>query len=114
MQRIQLRAKIHKATVTKADLNYIGSITIDPDLMKAVDLWPGEKVLVVSNTNGARIETYVIEGEAGSGDIYMNGAAAHLIEAGHEVIIMAFGVSEEPVQAQQVLVDDHNQIVKYL
>ena len=114
MQRIQLRAKIHKATVTQADLNYIGSITIDSDLMQAIDLWPGEKVLVVSNTNGARLETYVIEGEAGSGDIFMNGAAAHLIEAGHEIIIMAFGVSDEKIEPKQILVDEHNQIVKYL
>ena len=114
MQRILLRAKIHKATVTQADLDYIGSITIDRDLMDRVDLWPGEKVLVVSNTNGARVETYVIEGERGSGDIFMNGAAAHLIEAGHEIIIMAFAISDEPVEAKQILVNKANQFVRYL
>jgi aspartate 1-decarboxylase len=114
MQRIVLRAKIHKATVTKADLNYIGSITIDAALMERVDLWPGEKVLVVSNTNGERVETYAIEGERDSGDIFMNVAAAHRIPAGHEIIIMAFAVSEEPVEAKQILVDGSNRFVQDL
>ncbi|MCB0298979.1 MAG: aspartate 1-decarboxylase, partial [Calditrichaeota bacterium] len=81
-----MRSKIHKATVTQADLNYVGSITIDEDLMDMVGLWPGEKVLVVSNTSGSRLETYVIEGEPGSGVICMNGAAAHRIKVGDRVI----------------------------
>ena len=75
-----LRSKIHQGTVTEADLNYVGSITIDQDLIEKVGLWPGEKVLVVSNTSGVRLETYVLAGEPGSGKIAMNGAAAHLIE----------------------------------
>jgi aspartate 1-decarboxylase len=114
MQRNLLRAKIHKAQVTEANLDYIGSISIDRDLMDAVDLWPGEKVLVVSNTNGARLETYVLEGERGSGAITMNGAAAHLIQKGDEIIIMAFAVSAEPVEAKQVLLDKDNRVAQYL
>ena len=74
-----LQSKIHKATVTEANLEYIGSITIDEDLMEMIDLWEGQKVLVVSNTSGSRLETYAIKGERGSGKICMNGAAAHLI-----------------------------------
>ena len=74
-----IRSKIHKATVTQADVDYVGSITIDEDLLQAAGLWPGEKVLVVSNTSGARLETYTIATEGGTGEICMNGAAAHLI-----------------------------------
>ena len=77
-----MRSKIHNATVTEANLAYVGSITIDQDLLDKVGLWPGERVLVVSNTSGARLETYVIAGERGSGEICMNGAAAHLIGEG--------------------------------
>ena len=109
-----LRAKIHKATVTEADLTYIGSITIDADLLELVDLWPGEKVLVVSNTSGERLETYVIEGERGSGAIKMNGAAAHRIRVGDEIIIIAFGISDEPIEAKQILVDADNRFVQNL
>jgi len=112
--RIVVRSKIHKATVTDANLDYIGSITIDPDLLEKADLWPGEKVLVASNTSGARLETYVIKGEAGSGRICMNGAAAHLIRPGEEIIIMAFAVTDEPIKPTFVLVDEHNRFVKYL
>ena len=114
MFRQVIRSKIHKATVTDANLAYIGSITIDKDLLEKADLWPGEKVLVVSNTSGARLETYVIEGEAGKGCICMNGAAAHLIKPGEEVIIMAFAVTEEPVKPIFILVDENNKFVKYL
>ncbi|OFZ53169.1 MAG: aspartate 1-decarboxylase, partial [Bdellovibrionales bacterium RIFOXYB2_FULL_36_6] len=78
--RFLLRSKIHKATVTEANLNYIGSITIDKTLIEKVGFWPGEKVLVVSNTTGARLETYIIVGKKNSGIICMNGAAAHLIK----------------------------------
>ncbi|MCC5888138.1 MAG: aspartate 1-decarboxylase [Gammaproteobacteria bacterium] len=109
-----LAAKIHNATVTEANLAYVGSITIDATLLDAVDLWPGQKVLVVSNTSGARLETYVIRGEADSGVICMNGACAHLIEAGEQVIIMGFRFSETPIEAQIVLADANNRIDRRL
>ncbi len=112
--RILARSKIHKATVTESNLDYIGSITIDQDLIDKADLWPGEKVLVVSNTSGARLETYVIAGERGSGAICMNGAAAHLIQPGEEIIIIAFEISDKPVERTFILVDEHNRFVKYL
>ncbi len=92
--RTYLRSKIHKATVTAADLNYIGSITIDRDLMDKADIAPFEKVLIVDNTNGSRIETYVIEGERGSGMMQINGGAAHLVRTGDEIIVMTFEVGE--------------------
>lgn len=85
-----LRAKIHRATVTQADLHYVGSITVDADLLDAADLVPGELVHVVDITNGARLETYVIEGQRGSGVIGINGAAAHLVDPGDLVILMAY------------------------
>lgn len=109
-----MRSKIHKATVVQADVNYIGSITIDEDLMDCVGLWEHEKVLVVSNTSGARLETYVIPGERGSGVINMNGAAAHLIKAGEEIIIIGFELSSGPVTPRQILVDKHNHYVRDL
>ena len=90
MYRTMFKSKIHRATVTQADLNYVGSITIDPDLMDAADLLPGEQVAVVDVTNGARMETYVIEGERGSGVIGINGAAAHLVHTGDLVIIISY------------------------
>ena len=106
-----LRSKIHNATVTEANLAYVGSITIDADLIDRVGLWPGERVLVVSNTSGARLETYVIEGERGSGDICINGAAAHLIGMGEEVIIMGFELTPVPLQPKVILVDGANRFV---
>ncbi len=109
-----LRSKIHNATVTEANLAYIGSITIDADLIDQVGLMIGEKVLVVSNTTGARLETYVIEGERGSGVITMNGAAAHLIKAGEEVIIMGFELSDAPIAPKIILVDAQNRFDRYL
>lgn len=109
-----LRSKIHKAVVTEAELDYIGSITIDADLVEKAGFWPGERVLVVSNTTGARLETYVIAGKRGSGEICMNGAAAHQIKAGHEVIIMAFELTDEPIEPTAILVDEHNRFVEYL
>jgi aspartate 1-decarboxylase len=109
-----MRSKIHNATVTEANLAYIGSITIDGELLEAVGLWPGEKVLVVSNTSGARLETYVIAGERGSGDICMNGAAAHLIGQGEQVIIMGFELADRPLQPKAALVDAQNRFVRYL
>ncbi|MCL5795279.1 MAG: aspartate 1-decarboxylase [Patescibacteria group bacterium] len=112
--RYVLRSKIHNATVTEANLNYLGSITIDESLMEKVDLWPGEKVLVVSNTTGNRLETYIIPGQKNSGDICMNGAAAHLIKTGEEIIIMGFELTEKTIQAKKILVDDKNKFVKFL
>lgn len=112
--RALLRSKIHLATVTEANVDYIGSITIDRDLIEAVGLWVGEKVLVVSATTGARLETYVIEGEAGSGTIAINGAAAHLINAGEKVIVMGFEITEKPVKPKIILCDRNNGIADYL
>ncbi|KAA3642205.1 MAG: aspartate 1-decarboxylase [Chloroflexi bacterium] len=112
--RSVIRSKIHNATVTDANLAYIGSITIDPDLIDKAKLWVGEKVMVVSNTSGARLETYVIEGERGSGEICMNGAAAHLIDSGEEIIIMGFEITDEPVEPTFILVDENNKFVKNL
>ncbi len=112
--RIFLNSKIHKATVTEADLAYVGSITIDKDLMNLVGLELYEKVMVVSNTSGTRLETYVIEGAPGSGVICMNGAAAHLIKKGEEIIIMAFSVVDKPIIPKQILVDKQNKFIKFL
>ena len=112
--RSLLRSKIHLATVTQADPDYVGSITIDRELIDAVGLWPGEKVLVASATTGQRLETYVLEGEHGSGVIGINGAAAHLINAGEKVIIMGFELCEKPIEPKAVLVDENNRIVQFL
>lgn len=112
--RSLLRSKIHHATVTEANVDYVGSITIDRDLIEAVGLWVGEKVLVVSATTGVRLETYVIEGEAGSGIIGINGPAAHLVNAGEIVIIMGFELTEKPIQPQVILCAPDNRIARYL
>ena len=112
--RLLLRSKIHKATVTDANLHYIGSITIDEEILDKVGLWPGEKVLVVDNTNGERLETYVIAGEKGSGKICMNGAAAHLIKPGDEIIIMGFELTDEKIKPKNILVDKENKFVRFL
>ena len=109
-----MRSKIHKARVTEADVNYVGSITIDRGLIDRVGLWENEKVLVVSNTSGARLETYVIAGERDSGVICMNGAAAHLISEGEELIIMAFELTDRPLDPRAILVDERNRFVRYL
>ncbi|MAE43167.1 aspartate 1-decarboxylase [Candidatus Woesearchaeota archaeon] len=109
-----IRSKIHKATVTEADINYAGSITIDEDLIEKAGLWPGEKVLVASNTSGARLETYVIKGKKGSGVVCMNGAAAHLIKASEEIIIMGFELSEKQINPKIILVDKNNKFLKFL
>ncbi|OLR89759.1 aspartate 1-decarboxylase [Actinokineospora bangkokensis] len=95
MFRTMLKSKIHRATVTQADLHYVGSVTVDPDLLDAADLLPGEQVAIVDVTNGARLETYVIEGERGSGVIGINGAAAHLVHPGDIVILIAYGVMDD-------------------
>ena len=109
-----IRSKIHKATVTEANLDYVGSITIDEDLIELTGLWPGEKVLIADNTNGARLETYVIVGERGSGTIRMNGASAHLINVGDELIIMGYELTDVPIEATKILVDKQNRFVQYL
>ena len=109
-----LRSKIHKAVVTDANVNYVGSITIDEELIEKVGLWPGEKVLVVSNSSGARLETYVLVGERNSGVMCINGAAAHLIKAGEEIIVMGFELTATPLTATVILVDPHNTFVRYL
>lgn len=109
-----LRSKIHKAVVTEADISYIGSITIDVELMEKVGLWPGEKVLIVSNSSGARLETYTIAGERNSGVICMNGAAAHLIRTGEEIIIMGFELTDAPVTPTIILVDQQNRFIRFL
>ncbi len=107
-----LSSKIFKATVTEANVNYEGSITIDIDLCDKAGLWIGEKVLVVSNTTGARLETYIIPGKSGSGTICMNGAAAHIIKKGEEIIIMGFTLSDKPIKAKKVFVDRNNKYIK--
>jgi len=109
-----LRSKIHNAIVTEANVAYVGSITIDADLIDKTGLWVGEKVLVVSNTTGARLETYVIKGTPGSGTICLNGAAAHLIGAGEQIIIMGFELTDRPLDPSVILVDDANHFVRYL
>jgi aspartate 1-decarboxylase len=110
-----LKSKIHRATVTQADLHYVGSVTIDRDLLDAADLLPGELVAIVDVTNGARLETYVIEGERGSGVIGINGAAAHLVHPGDLVILISYAQIENSLaaayQPRIVHVDAANRIV---
>lgn len=113
-----LRGKIHRAIVTEAVIDYVGSITIDRELLDASGIVVGECVLVADMTDGARFETYVFEGEPGSGTICINGAAARLVDVGDEVIIMAYGYME-PQEARDfkpgvVLVDSSNRIVQKL
>lgn len=95
MLRTMLKSKIHRATVTHADLHYVGSVTVDADLMDAADLLEGEQVTIVDIDNGSRLETYVITGVRGSGIIGINGAAAHLVHPGDLVILIAYGVMDE-------------------
>lgn len=114
MMKTYLSAKIHQATVTEANLGYIGSITIDATLMERVGIESFEKVMVVSNTTGARLETYTIAGERDSGIICMNGASSHLIKKGEEVIIMGFCLSETPPEPKQILVDTENHFIRNL
>ena len=110
-----MHAKIHKATVTEANLDYVGTITIDEALLEKTGLWPGEKVQVVDNTNGERLETYVIVGERGTGVICMNGAAAHKIKKGDEIIIIGYQLREWPLaNPKAILVDSENKFVRYL
>ena len=116
MQRIMMKSKIHRATVTQADLDYVGSVTLDQDLMDAADLLEGEQVAIVDITNGARIETYVIHGARGSGVIGINGAAAHLVHPGDLVIIISYALVDDAearaLKPAIVHVDSANRIVK--
>ena len=114
--RTMLKSKIHRATVTQADLHYVGSVTVDEDLMEAADLLAGEQVAIVDVTNGARLETYVIAGERGSGVIGINGAAAHLVHLGDLVILISYGQMDD-AEAQSfrpriVHVDAANRIIE--
>jgi len=113
--RTMLKSKIHRATVTDCDLHYVGSITIDRDLLEAADILPQEKVAVVDIDNGARFETYAIAGERGSGEIKLNGAAARLVARGDRIIVIAYasyGRDELDLYVPHVVhVDEHNRIV---
>jgi aspartate 1-decarboxylase len=116
VMRIMMKSKIHRATVTQADLHYVGSVTLDAALMEAADLVEAEQVAIVDITNGARIETYVIPGPRGSGVIGINGAAAHLIHPGDLVIIISYGMLDDAearaLKPRVVHVDEQNRIVK--
>lgn len=116
MLRTMMTSKIHRATVTQADLHYVGSVTVDRDLMDAAGLLEGEQVAIVDITNGARLETYVIPGARGSGVIGINGAAAHLVHPGDLVILIAYGQLDEAEVAayapRVVFVDEANRVVE--
>ncbi|MFD3746737.1 aspartate 1-decarboxylase [Nocardia sp. NPDC058633] len=116
MLRTMMKSKIHRATVTHADLHYVGSVTVDQDLLDAADLLEGEQVCIVDIDNGARLETYVIAGERGSGVIGINGAAAHLVHPGDLVILIAYGQMDEAevreYDPKVVFVDDRNRPVE--
>ncbi|WP_328677053.1 aspartate 1-decarboxylase [Streptomyces sp. NBC_01261] len=116
MQRTMLKSKIHRATVTEADLHYVGSLTLDPVLMEEADLLPGEQVHIVDVNNGARLETYVIEGERNTGVVCINGAAARLVHPGDTVIIIAYAAVDDAEAAKYeprvVFVNGANEIVK--
>ena len=100
MQRVMLKSKIHRATVTDCDLHYVGSLTVDPLLLEAADILPGEQVHVVDVDNGARFETYTIAGEAGSGEMCVNGAAARLVHRGDTVIVISYAQYDEAELAE--------------
>ncbi|NDZ93448.1 aspartate 1-decarboxylase [Gordonia sp. SL306] len=116
MFRTMMKSKIHRARVTQADLHYVGSVTIDQDLLDAADLLEGEQVTIVDIDNGARLETYVIAGERGSGVIGINGAAAHLVHPDDLVIIIAYGILDEAELREYspsvVFVDDRNRVLE--
>ena len=116
MLRTMLKSKIHRATVTQADLHYVGSVTVDLNLLEAADLIPGEQVAIVDVTNGARLETYVIPGRRGSGVIGINGAAAHLVHPGDLVILISYGqMADAEARAYEpriVHVDATNKIIE--
>jgi len=113
-----MKGKLHRATVTQADINYVGSVTIDNDLLKAAGILPGEKVQIVNIDNGARLETYTISGEAGSGVICLNGAAARLVQVGDKVIIIAYALMDEneaqKIRPKVLILDEQNKITKIM
>jgi aspartate 1-decarboxylase len=117
VMRAMLLGKIHRATVTEADLNYVGSCTVDIDLLEAADLLPGQQVDILDVTNGARLTTYVIPGERGSGTVCINGAAAHHVHPGDVVILIAYGMLDDAearaYAPRVVLVDADNRIVEF-
>ncbi len=111
-----MKSKIHRARVTQAELNYVGSITIDEDLMDEADIIANEKVQIVNNNNGARLETYVIPGERGSGTICLNGAAARLVQVGDIVIIISYALMDKEeaksYKPKVVFPDENNRLIK--
>ncbi|MEE8601620.1 aspartate 1-decarboxylase [Euzebya tangerina] len=113
MFRTLMKSKLHRATVTGANLNYVGSITIDPDLIELADLMPNERVQIVNNNNGARLETYVIPGVPGSGDMCLNGAAARLVQPGDKIIVISYGMYDREEAAEHeptvIILDEFNQ-----
>ncbi|AWM17396.1 aspartate 1-decarboxylase [Bacillus inaquosorum] len=118
MYRTMMSGKLHRATVTEANLNYVGSITIDEDLINAVGMLPNEKVQIVNNNNGARLETYIIPGKRGSGVICLNGAAARLVQEGDKVIIISYKMmSDQEAASHQpkvAVLNDQNKIEQML
>ncbi|MWC28504.1 aspartate 1-decarboxylase [Paenibacillus sp. MMS18-CY102] len=118
MFRTMMKSKLHRATVTEANLHYVGSITIDEDLMDAADIWANEKVQIVNNNNGARFETYVIKGPRGSGVICLNGAAARQVQPGDQVIIISYAaMTEEEARSYKprvVILDENNRPLESL
>ena len=109
-----LKSKIHRATVTDANVDYIGSITIDPLLLEAVDIWDGEQVHVWNITNGERFQTYALTGERGSGMVRINGAGAHKARVGDLVIVASFAVTDKPLVPRVILVNSDNRFVREL
>jgi len=118
MFRTMMKSKIHRARITEANLNYVGSITIDQDLLEKVDIIPNEKVQIVNNNNGARLETYVIPGERGSGIICLNGAAARLVQKDDVVIIIAYAtISDEALANHRpkiAIMNEKNEIEQFI
>jgi aspartate 1-decarboxylase len=118
MFRTMMKAKIHRATVTEANLNYIGSITIDEDLIDLVGMYPNEKVQIVNNNNGARLETYIIPGPRGTGVICLNGAAARLVQTGDTVIILSYAMmTDEEAKKHQptvAIMGPDNKVIQLL
>ena len=112
--RWMLRSKIHRATVTETRLDYEGSITIDEDLVDRSGMWNGEKVTIANVNNGNRFETYILPGKRGSGIIALNGAAAHLCSIGDKIIIMGYELTDEPIRAKVLLVDEKNAVKREL
>lgn len=118
MFRTMMKSKIHRARVTEANLNYVGSITIDSDLLEQVDILPNEKVQIVNNNNGARFETYVIPGERGSGVMCVNGAAARLVEEGDVIIVIAYALVEDKdlntFRPKIAIMNENNEVEQFI